>query len=118
MYKDIKRMKEEYDAAARFYKKSRRKADELQETYSRFNCSFLNEQAGILAQQLTEGSPCPVCGSLKHPDPASLSMEAVTEEQVRKAKEAWEKGEKTAEKDSRLAGERKDHIHDKQSGKE
>lgn len=110
MYKDIKRMKEEYDAAARFYKKSRRKADELQETYSRFNCSFLNEQAGILAQQLTEGSPCPVCGSLKHPDPASLSMEAVTEEQVRKAKEAWEKGEKTAEKDSRLAGERKGQL--------
>lgn len=33
---------------------------------------FQANQAGILAQELADGKPCPVCGSIKHPKRASL----------------------------------------------
>lgn len=37
---------------------------------------FLNMQAGLLArEQLAEGKPCPVCGSLEHPHPCKLEEE-------------------------------------------
>lgn len=48
--------------------------------------AFLKEQAGILAENLSAGCPCPVCGSTVHPDPAKLSDHAVTELEVEQAK--------------------------------
>ena len=50
--------------------------------------AFLKEQAGILAENLSAGCPCPVCGSTVHPDPAKLSDHAVTELEVEQAKKA------------------------------
>lgn len=44
--------------------------------------SWSRAQAGILAQQLQDGTPCPVCGSLHHPDPAHIAESAITEEQL------------------------------------
>ncbi|MCR5736282.1 MAG: SMC family ATPase [Eubacterium sp.] len=39
-------------------------------------------RAGIMAQKLVAGEPCPVCGSKEHPNPAVLSQESISEEQV------------------------------------
>ncbi|WP_352401195.1 SMC family ATPase [Anaerotignum sp.] len=49
--------------------------------------AFLAEQAGILAEKLEEGVPCPVCGSLEHPQKAILSQWAPTESTWKEAKE-------------------------------
>ena len=48
--------------------------------------AFLDEQAGIIAESLEEGRPCPVCGSLSHPQPAKKSEKAPTEAQLKKLK--------------------------------
>jgi DNA repair protein SbcC/Rad50 len=45
-------------------------------------------QAAILAQTLTEGQPCPVCGSTAHPAPAQSDRPLPTEEQLEAAREA------------------------------
>ena len=46
---------------------------------------YYRSQAGLLAQELTEGKPCPVCGALSHPRPAVLAAEAVSKEAMEAA---------------------------------
>ena len=43
---------------------------------------FIAEQAGYLAEKLTDGTPCPVCGSTLHPLPAVKAPEAPTKAQL------------------------------------
>lgn len=66
---------------------------EYEQAYQR----FLKEQAGILAQKLEAGKPCPVCGALEHPKPEALSEEAVSEAQVKEAKERRNQAEEKRE---------------------
>lgn len=60
---------------------------------------FLQEQAGILAQNLEQGQPCPVCGSCEHPKKASISkcvMQEFEIEQLKQRKEELDKKQKEA----------------------
>lgn len=63
-------------------------ASESAKHYEHIYEAFLKEQAGILAENLSAGCPCPVCGSTIHPNPAKLSDHAVTELEVEQAKKA------------------------------
>ncbi len=46
---------------------------------------YYRSQAGLLAAELEEGVPCPVCGALEHPRPARLTDEAVTRAELEAA---------------------------------
>ena len=69
-------------------------ADRLETEHSRMVSAYMREQAGIMADSLVEGEPCPVCGSVHHPEPAELSKDAPSaediEEKLREAKSARE----------------------------
>lgn len=60
---------------------------EAEYTYQESYRIFIAEQAGILAKALKDGIPCPVCGSISHPDPAPLSGAAVSQEETERNKQ-------------------------------
>ena len=72
--------------------------------YEKLNRMFLDGQAGILARDLQQGMPCPVCGSMHHPKLAEISDEVPTEEELKDAKKAFEAEEEKARKLSEEAG--------------
>ena len=102
------------EGAQKRYGVARQKAQAAQEDYAGKNQAFLDEQAGILAQQLAEGQPCPVCGSLTHPTPAQLSPGAPTEEELNRAKQAWETAQQTASTWSVEAGKARTALEERE----
>ena len=67
------------------YKKASESSEEATADYEAKNRAFLDEQAGIIAETLENGKPCPVCGSLEHPCIAHKSAKAPTEAQLKRA---------------------------------
>lgn len=61
--------------------------------YNRKYHLFIAEQAGYLAEELKDGQPCPVCGSVSHPLPAAKAPDAPTQSEVEAAKKNLEKEE-------------------------
>ena len=49
--------------------------------------AWISGTAGALAGELSEGEPCPVCGSTTHPSPASAGTDGATRQQVEAAEE-------------------------------
>ncbi|MEE1155725.1 MAG: SMC family ATPase [Acutalibacteraceae bacterium] len=87
------------------YKTASANAQQLQEKYNAMNKAFLDEQAGVLAESLIQGVPCPVCGSTNHPCKAEKSAQAPTEAQLKQAKRDYEKACEVVNAESQLAGE-------------
>lgn len=87
----------------------------LLQVYESKNKAFLSEQAGIIASTLEEGLPCPVCGSTLHPNLATISEEAPTEADVKKAKKAYDAAQKETEKASIAAGKQQGIVTTKET---
>ena len=98
-------LKKELESAQQDYRHVAQAARFCQQRYLEYNTAFLSEQAGILAQELTEGTPCRVCGSLHHPNPAKKSERAPTEAQLNRARqEAEQAQQKQAQQSQTCAG--------------
>ena len=66
------------------------KHNHCKEEYLSAEQKFSAAQAGILASKLIEGSPCPVCGSIHHPQIASLSNDVPSETKIKELKDTME----------------------------
>ncbi len=75
-----------YEDAQAAYLKARQDAADKSAEHERLNRAFLDEQAGIIAGSLSDGEPCPVCGSRAHPKPAVKTENAPSEAELERAK--------------------------------
>ncbi|SHI53345.1 exonuclease SbcC [Dethiosulfatibacter aminovorans DSM 17477] len=66
----------------------------LDKVYKSSKLVFLRNQAALLAAELEEGKPCPVCGSLDHPSPALISGESISEDRINELEEDVKKQDK------------------------
>ena len=79
-----------WERSKKQYVSVRRQYDSQYAALSEAECRLEMNRAGLLAQELKDGAPCPVCGSTVHPHPASPflpdasdSRVTVTDETVR-----------------------------------
>ena len=84
---DLEKTEAKLREAQKAYEAERERAAEAREHAAALRRRFNDEQAGILAEKLKEGEPCPVCGSLHHPRKAVKSEQAPDEAAVKKAEE-------------------------------
>lgn len=82
-----------YNEAEKFYKEAENNSLNFKRKYEEAFQSFIKGQAGIIASALTEGNPCPVCGSISHPLKAESSSLDVGETELQIIKEENEKAE-------------------------
>ena len=101
-YQDLEKKAESKKKA---YLTASQKRAEIKEILNKMEQAYLDAQAGVLAADLQEGMPCPVCGSVHHPKLTQIPNEVPTEEQLKKQKKLTEAAEKAASDASVQAGE-------------
>ena len=89
-------LERELSDAQRRYVTASGEADAAEADYKASLKLYLDAQAGILAKSLTDGEPCPVCGSTKHPRPAKKAECAPTQSELDNQKEKSDLASKKA----------------------
>lgn len=86
LYDSYVQRQEEHFGLSNQYQKSLELYKEKQALYLQEEEKYKFEQAGIIALSLKENEPCPVCGSIEHPAPASIKEAIYSEEELLKLK--------------------------------
>lgn len=112
---EIREFRNLYDATKEQQKKYQAACQEEKqqsEYYQQIFHRFLDAQAGLLAQELKNGLPCPVCGSTSHPHPKMLSGgHPVTQETLDNEKRELDKLVKDSTDQSVKAGKLKERSN-------
>ena len=100
---DCQRQAKTAHKAQESYRAAAAAQDEARTRQNTLERAFLDAQAGLLAESLTEGAPCPVCGSTHHPARALLPHTAPTQAQVEAARQAAAAADRQAQSASAAA---------------
>lgn len=79
-----------YEEVGEVYDKIRMQRKEYRDRLSDWQDRYDCNQAGLLARNLIDGHPCPVCGSLHHPKTADFKESDITQEMLRALREETE----------------------------
>ncbi len=102
---DLEILEKECNEKQRKYTEASQTFEKKKAEYDSKNKAYLDGQAGIIAETLKVGIPCPVCGSTEHPCPAVKLESVPTKEELDKFEKESEKTSKEAEQTSKEAGE-------------
>ncbi len=72
-------IQQQLDVAKADFDAKQKQADQLE-------MNWHSAQAAVLAKKLSQGEPCPVCGSVEHPSPAAFTTQEVTKAEVDQAR--------------------------------
>ena len=100
---DCQRQAKTAHKAQESYRTAAAAQDEAHARRDALERAFLDAQAGLLAESLTEGTPCPVCGNTHHPARALLPHTAPTQAQVEAARQAAAAADRQAQSASTAA---------------
>ena len=100
---DCQRQAKAAHKAQESYRAAAAAQDEARTRQNTLERAFLDAQAGLLAESLVEGAPCPVCGSTHHPARALLPHTAPTQAQVEAARQAAAEADRQAQNASAAA---------------
>lgn len=80
-------LQQTYQRCVKDYNDAKTECDEADSNYKQKRRLFMDQQAGIMAEELADGKPCPVCGSTTHPHPAVKAKEAPSQEELNQLEE-------------------------------
>jgi len=82
--RELDRTKAEEEKRKSAYEASLTQLSDVRRRHTEAMRSYFDGIAGVLSATLTEGEPCPVCGSVTHPSPAQPDSSTVTREALDK----------------------------------
>ena len=107
-------LKKKLETKQKDYLDKAEKARVSREEYNLLSQLYLDGQAGIIAGTLEDGKPCPVCGSVSHPDIACMLADAPSKDELEKSKTTAELADAKMAKASEEAGKLKGQYEEKE----
>lgn len=106
----VKKMQADYSELQNAFLAAEKIYNSTNEEYVKQENAFFREQAGILAESLADGNPCPVCGSTIHPNKAKPTADAPSEADIQKLKALRDQKQQAMQSASEKAGNKRTEI--------
>ncbi|ENM5905979.1 SMC family ATPase [Vibrio mimicus] len=83
---ELQSVQQELQRFELLYRQAQTHSEQAKQSADKLELAWHTQRAAELAQELRQNEPCPVCGSLEHPNKAQFSGDAVTKSQVEQAR--------------------------------